>query len=670
MIAVAVATARGNETLKSPDGRIELAAGIENGRPSWAITVCGAQVLARGALGMELATDNFREPLELAGAERASSNGTWRAVWGNLSEVPNHYNELTLRFAETSGRHRTFSVQLRAYNEGVAVRYVLPKQAGLDRVVIKKRLTEYRFGGNRTIYQNRNYEYGTVGIDKMSKSEGNVTVDIGGGRFVSLTDADRADFSQVSWERKKDSPGTIIGTLHSPAEGAPPFQTSWEVMIVGDTAGKLYENRHVVENLSPPCAIADTSWIRPGKAICQVRNTRMVTSELTKLLEFASAHNIEYVEIDHSWCGAETKWTPEEIAFFEKNKLKFWDDKPEWRKNVGGNPMAAAKGWVPFRPKADSGGNFVDLDVPELTAYGRRLNPTVGVCLYVRGAVLKEFGGEHPIEDVFATYQRWGVAGVKPGFVPPASQQNERTIAYMMKKAAEHKLIAVIHDAYYPSGLSRTYPNLMNVEGVAGEEAEPYIKPELKSLHDVMLPFTRCLMGPVDYTPEIYKKSKTQCHQVAMLGVYHGRPSIRGGMKQWSPGRVGGGEIEFVEKLPGLFDEMKVITELGKYVTVARRRGANWFVASMSDSSARSYKLPLAFLRAGATYTASIYSDVPGQLTTAHSRQVVSATSVISINMEPNGGHLMIIEMTGGQAPAAGGKCQPQAASCAPWEKD
>ena len=299
---------------------------------------------------------------------------------------------------------------------------------------------------------------------------------------------------------------------------------------------------------------------------------------------------------------------------------------------------------MPFRPKADSGGNFVDLNMPELTAYGRSLSPPVGVCLYVRGAVLKEFGGEHPIEDVFAAYERWGVAGVKAGFVPPASQQNERTIAYMLKTAAEHKLIAVIHDAYYPAGLSRTYPNLMNVEGVAGEEAEPSIPPEIKSLHDVMLPFTRCLMGPVDYTPEIYKKSKTHCHQVAMLGVYHGRPSIRGGMKQWSPGGVGGGEIEFVEKLPGLFDEMKVFTDLGKYVTVARRRGSHWYIASMSGPQASAYDLPLGFLRPGATYSASIYSDVPGQLAAAHALQTVTSASVIPIRMEKDGGHLMIIE--------------------------
>ncbi len=643
LLAAALVAASAAENIQSPDGRIEVTTVLDQGQLTWAVTFGGRPVLLPGALGV----DAIRAPFAVTGVERATSNSTWRAVWGNRSEVPDHYQALTLKLAETTGARRAFNVELRAYNEGVALRYVLPQQPGLERVTIKKRLTDYRFDGDRTIYQCRNYEYGTKTIATMAKSEGNVTVDVGGGKFVSLTDADRADFSQVSWERKKNAAGTITGTLHSPAEGALPFQTSWEVLIVGETAAQLYGNRFIIENLNAPCAIADPSWIRPGKAITQVRNTRMVTDELKKLCDFASAHKIEYLEIDHSWCGAETKWTPAEIEFFDKNKSKFWNDKPEWRRNVGGNLLAAAQGWVPFRPKADSGGNLVDLDVPALCAYGRSLKPAVGICLYVRGGTLKEFGGGCAIEDVFATYEKWGVAGVKPGFVPPASQQNERTIAYMVKKAAEHHLIAVIHDAYYPSGLSRTYPNLMNVEGVAGEEAEHSIAPEMKSVHDILLPFTRCLMGPVDYTPEMFNQKKTHCHQVAMVGVYHGRASIRGGMRQWSPGGEGGPEIEFIEKLPGLCDEMKVFTDLGKWVTVARRRGASWFLASMSGNAAATPALSLAFLKPGVAYTASIYSDTPGSRKATHTTQRVTAATTLPLTMEPNGGHLMILEPEG-----------------------
>jgi alpha-glucosidase len=452
------------------------------------------------------------------------------------------------------------------------------------------------------------------------------------------------------WKSKKDVPNTLVPT-GPPASGKLPFKTSWELMIIGETLGKLYENRFIVDNLNPPCAIADTSWIRPGKAICQIRNAQMVTAELKKLLDFASAHKFEYMEIDHSWNGAETKWTPEEIANFEKNKKEFWEKHPEWRQNVLGNPMIPAKGYVPFRPNSFNGGNLVDLDMTALTVYGKQLNPPVGVCVYVRSALFKEFGGEHPIGDVFAAYEKMGISGVKPGFTPSVSQECERTVAYLVKKAAEHKLICVIHDGYYPFGLSRTDPNLKNIEGGAGEEAEHSIAPAMKSVHDVMLTFTRCLMGPFDYTPEIGKKPpfpKTHCHQAAMLGVWYGRHSIRGGMRQWSPGgENGGGEIEFVEKVPMLFDEMKVTAEANRYVTVARRGGATWYIASMSGAKAETYLFSLAFLSAGRKYKATIFSDTPGKAVAARSQQSVDAKAVIQIAMEPNGGHLIIVEPDG-----------------------
>jgi alpha-glucosidase len=636
---------------QSPDGNVKIDLRLKDGQPRWSVAYRGSPVIEDGLMGVQIAPDNLSGVYELAGTETASCNSTWKAVWGDLSEVPDRYNELTVKLAEAAGSRRVFFVVLRAYNEGVGLRYHLPAQPNLRQVAIKKRLTEHRFKANHVIYQCRNYEYGTARIDSMSRSEGAVTVDLGNGSFAALTDADRSNFPVVFWHGSKDRPCTIVGRLHSDAVGDLPFSTSWEVIILGQSAAKLYENRYLVENLNSPCAIAATSWIRPGKAICQVRNARLVTSELKKVADFASVHRIDYLEIDHSWCGAETKWTAQQIEFFEKHKPKFWDDKPEWRKNVGGNLLAPAVGWVPFRPKANSGGNFVDLNLQELVAYANRLKPKVGICVYVRGEVLKEFGGEHAIEDVFATYEKWGLAGVKIGFVPCSSQRNERTVAYLVRKAAEHKLIAVIHDAYLPSGLSRTYPNLVNVEGLAGEEAEHSIAPDMKSRHDVMLPFTRGLMGPFDYTPEIYKKSKTFCHQVAMLGVYLGRVSIRGGVRQWSPTGVGGPEIEFVDKLPGLFEEKRVFTRLGQYVTVARRRGDTWFIASMSDGSRRSYSLPLDFLRPGMNYRASIYCDAADGPQVMHAVQTVSARSLIEIDMQANGGHLMIIEPAGYQPP-------------------
>jgi len=482
------------ETAKSPDGKVVATVEVKDGLPRWSVAHGDNPIIRDGLLGAEIAPDSFSGKYTLVGTETATGNTTWKPVWGFLSEVRDHYHELTLKLQETAAPQRLLHVVLRAYNEGVAVRYVFPQQPEWKEVTVNRLLTEFAFGGDRVIYTAREYQYGNATIATMKKSEGAVTVALEGGGFVSLTDADRSDF------------------------------------------------------------------------------------------------------------------------------------------------------YVPFRPHSFQGGNYVDLDIPAITAYGKSLEHPIGLCLYVRGALLKEFGGEHAIEDVFACYERWGVAGVKPGFVPPSSQENERAIAYMVKKAAEHKLILCIHDAFLPYGLCRTYPNLVNVEGVAGEEAEPSIAPEIKSLHDILLPFTRGIMGPFDYTPQIYKNSKTHCHQVAMLGVYQGRASVRSGMRQWSPGGEGGAEIEFAEKMPGLTDEIKVATDLGKHVSVARRRGANWYVASMSGPQASCYQYSLSFLAPGQAYRASIYRDTPGSRKATHTQQHVTSQSVIPIAMEPNGGHLIIIE--------------------------
>jgi len=632
------------ERVVSPDGKVRVSIELKDGKPYWDVELGSNKIIAGGLLGLETETDNFSGSYQSLGIERVSGDTTWERVWGDTRAVRDHYNQITVKLRETLGERRMWNAIVRVSNEGVGLRYEIPKQPNLVEVTLKKRLTEYKFGADHPIYQNRNYEYGTVKISGMSRSEGNVTVGVGGGSFVSLTDADRTDFPMTFWDNAEGM-ATILGRF-SPAVGVLPFATSWEVMIVGGTLAELYENRCIVENLNPPCAVKDTSWIKPGKAISQIRNGGLITADLMKVLDFASANNIQYLEIDHSWNGAETKWTAGEIATFDEKKEAFWESRPEWRENVKGNPIKVAKGYVPFRPHSFKGGNRVDLDIEGLCAYGKSLNPPVGVCVYVRGALLKEFGGEYPIAEVFRAYAKMGLAGVKPGFVPQSTQQNEKAIVEMVRIAAEHRLIVVIHDAYHPSGTSRTYPNLVNIEGGAGDEAEHSIPPEMKSLHDVMLVFTRLLMGPFDYTPEIGREGKTYCHQVSMVSLYQGRPTIRGGMKQWSPGGEGGAEIEFIKKWPGIFDETKVTAELGKSVIMAKRNGSSWFVAGMSGPDAQSVTYPLDFLTPGKSYTASVFSDVAGSRKSERSEKQVTSKTVLPIAMNANGGHLMIVEET------------------------
>ena len=643
LLAIASTThAAEPQQLSSPNGKIKISVDFPATGPVWSISYDGKPVTEKGALAVEF--DKAGAPTyTLVKADRREHRGSWKPLWGHVREIPENYNELVLQM-DSQGKGPGINIEIRAYDEGVACRYVIPGQSGFEEVGITKRLTRYPFLADHPVHHHRDYSYFRDTISTMKTTEFNcVTIDLGNGLFASLADADRADSPQMNWSKPKDA-GTTLTPGRWIARAKTPYATSWEAMVIGEGPEGLFKNRTLISNLNPPNAIEDSSWIKRGKAITQVYNTRIVTDELKKLLDFASANGIEYVEIDHSWNASETKWTPEEIAAFEADPGKFWADKPSWRDNISGNPMVVAKGWVPFRPKKDTMGTFVDLDIKALTAYGKSLNPPVGVTLYVRGAELKEFGGEHPVEDVFRTYAEWGIAGVKPGFVPPHSQQNERAITGMVRTAAKYKLHAVIHDAYAPSGLSRTYPNLVNIEGIAGEEAEPSIKPEMKSLHDVMIPFTRGIVGPLDYTPQFYKKSKTQAHQVSMIGVYDGRPSIRAGMRAWSPGGEGGEEFEFVKRYPDLTDEELCFTDLGKYVTIARRDGKTWYVATMGGPGALKVDRPLSFLQPGVKYRATIFKDTPGSLKATTERLEVTKDTTIPMALEPNGGHAMILE--------------------------
>lgn len=630
------------EDVASPDGKIIVSAEVVSGKPQWGVRFNGKPLMVPGALGVETENKTFSGAMTLSKTERTSGDSSWKPVWGDYSTVRDNYNEMTLTVKNAEGHVMQFV--FRAYNEGVALRYVFPKQSGVDAIKFRKLLTEFRFDNDGVVWQNRNYDYGKGGISKLLKSECNVTIDLGKDRWVSLTDSDRSDFPQVAWVNNKDMPNTVYCSMRDFAASDLPFKTAWHVMIVGDKVAKLYEHRYIVQNLNPPCTF-DTSWIHPGNAVSQVRNSERVTSEIKKLMAWASEHKIDYVEIDHSWNGAETKWTADEIAQFEKNMEKGWEKRPEWRKNVQADPRYAVKGWVPFRPHSYKvGGSYVDLNVKEACDYGKSLTPKVGLCVYLRGVQLKEFGGDYAIDDVFKSYAEQGLAGVKPGFVPSGSQYNERTINTLIATAAKYKLILSIHDSYYPSGLDRTFPNLMTVEGGAGDEAEHSIPPELKSVHDVCLPFTRILMGPFDYTPEIGRKSKTHCHQVALLG-YPGRASIRGGTKQWAPGGECGVEQEFAVRYGGgLFDDTKVFAEMGKYVTFARRKGTTWFIVTIGGFDAVSYILPLDFLEKGKTYRATIYSDDKGK--SKKSEVAVRGGASIPIVTEQNGGHLMIVEQS------------------------
>jgi alpha-glucosidase len=260
----------------------------------------------------------------------------------------------------------------------------------------------------------------------------------------------------------------------------------------------------------------------------------------------------------------------------------------------------------------------------------------VGVWLYVNRRAL-----ERQMDELLPLYARWGIVGIKPGFVQVGPQEWTNWLHTLVRKAAQHRLLVDVHDEYRPTGFSCTYPNLLTQEGVRGNEHMPTAR------HNVTLPFTRFPAGAADYTFCYYSDriKTTHAHQLALPVIFYSPLQFlfwydKPDAYQGEP------EIAFWEHLPTVWDETRVVQgEIGETITVARRKGAEWYVGSATNEWARELSIPLSFLEPGASYLADVYGDAPDGETSrtgvAIERRTVNAETVVVARLAPSGGHAM-----------------------------
>ncbi len=629
-------------TCTSPNGQNVLSVKLADGWPQYDVTYAGQTVIRDAALGLNLDDTPFGA-FEIVGTETGSVDTTWKPVVGERETVRDRYNRLVVELQERQAPKRRLNVEFRAYNEGVAFRYVLPKQPALDGAIVSSEATEFRFAEDFGVYPisstEAHYQETPTPVNECQSVLIPLTVELGNGAMATLIEAYVANQPPCTLKKKAERtlrPHFRKGKLTL----ATPEALTWRGFILAPNVAGLIERRYLVENLNPPCAIADTSWIKPGKFID--RSGPIETENIKRNMDFAAEHNIGYVHIDWSWYGTERKWSDEAIAHFQEHMPESTRKKLEgqdWLKNTTGNPTTVASGYVPylqFMTRFYGSISYIDIDMPEVIRYGREKG--VGLSLYVNGGTLKPYG-DHDVELVWKTLSGWGITALKPGFVACDSQADIQWLRRLVALAAKHKLVLNIHDRYIADGLRRTYPNLLTQEGGGGRETNPPIT------HELMLPFTRHLIGTHDHTPTLYSGAdgRTKLFELAQLVVYHGaRQSIRrayGSRKQFGP------EMEFLEKVPAVWDDVAVLkAKPGDCVVIARRRGRQWFIGGMNDEDARQVKLPLGFLDQGIPYRATVFSDVPG-LRDAQ-REVIQATSttVLDVALEPRGGVAVIIE--------------------------
>jgi alpha-glucosidase len=647
------ATADTGLEVRSPNGQVVSTLQVRDCGPArgcllYRVALRGRPVLVESRLGLEVEEGSLERDLSIVGQARTHRDARWRPPYGERTTIPDRYNSVTIDLAAAGPPARRMKVECRAYDEGVAFRYVLPAPP-VGGWRIRQERSEFRFAPGSTAYPihetEETFPTEAVPIDEVKPGALiPLTVRLRDGGVASVLEAHVLDYPRMTLGRTPD--GALVTRLRGPVESGAAFASPWRVVLLGEAEGRLVENEHLVLSLNPPCAIADTSWIRPGKTISNEGSAPLETRVLERVVDFASENAFRYLQLDWGWYGTEWAWTDAERETFRRTMPQLAAD-PAWVVNTYADPFKVAKGPVPYRPDWKSVTD-VDLDLPGLVRHGRDRN--VGLCLYVEA--------DHTLRDVdmdrlFATYREWGVVGLKPGFVRVGSQENTRWIRRMVETAARHRLWLCIHDGHLPDGMERTWPNVFISEGGGGQEGNH------PASHDVTLPFTRNLAGAFDYTPGLYTQGKSHAHMLAMLVVYYGpTQTIRGGYPAWNgergPGR-GGVEIEFLRRVPVTWDDTRVLdARIARRVVVARRSGDTWFLGGMSGAEKERADLSLSFLEPGRTYAARIYRDDPsaaadGFCPAALETKFVTSRDRLTVAMERAGGFVATLDPAPGE---------------------
>jgi alpha-glucosidase len=627
--------------LASPSGRVRVSVDVgDDGVPRYSVRLRGKAVVESSALGLVLAGGPLDRGLVLAAETPSRRSSTWRPLYGERTEVADRFEAATLDLATRAPGPRRLQIELRAYDEGVAFRYRLP--AGVPGDVIREERSEFRFPKGSAAWPiyagEETFPRDPVPLAAVKAGAHTpLTVRTPGG-FASVLDADVADYARIRLD--STAGGGLVTRLRGPVSARPPFTTPWRVVLLGEDEARLVLSETLVPTLNPPCAIADPSWIRPGKTISNEGSSPLRTDPLRKLVDFAAGNAFGYLQLDWGWYGTEWRWTDAERETF-REKMPAYAARTDWVANTLADPYRVARGTVPYRPDWDAV-TEVDLDLPDLVGHAKEKG--IGVCLYVEAAHTLRAAD---LDRLFATYEQWGIAGLKPGFVPVGTQEDTRWIRRLVETAARHHLVLCVHDEHVPDGMERTWPNLFISEGGGGQEGHH------PAFHDVTLPFTRNLAGPFDYTPMIYSEGRSHAHVLAMLVAYFApAPTIRGGYPAWhGDGRYGRGgeELEFLRRVPVTWDETRVLdARVGRRIVVARRSGRSWFLGGMSGDEREEVDLALSFLDPGPPYAARVFRDAPqadGPWRPARSESgTLRASDRLSLTMEPAGGFVAILD--------------------------
>ncbi|WP_424654785.1 glycoside hydrolase family 97 protein [Capnocytophaga leadbetteri] len=635
----------------SPDGNVVLSFSLKaDGTPTYKMTYKGKPVINESTLGFTLKKD---EPLtnhfKVVSDSKSTFKETWKPVWGEEKEILNHYNELLVQLKQDK-TNRLMNIRFRVYNEGVGFRYEFPTQKELTYFVIAEENTQFAMTGDHTAwwipgdYDTQEYDYNESklseirGLMKQSMTD-NVSqfvfsptgvqtalmMKTKDGLYINLHEAALVDYALMNLNL--DDKNFIFQSWLTPdAKGDKgylytPTKSPWRTIMVSDDARNILASRLIL-NLNDPCALADTSWIKPVKYI------GVWWEMITGKSSWAYTDDLPTIKLDEV---DYTKVKPNGTHAANNEKVRRYIDFAAQH----GFDQVLVEGWNVgwedwFGHRKDYVFDFItpypDFDIKALNDYAHAKGVKLMMHHETSGSTRNY---ERHMKAAYELMNKYGYNSVKTGYVGDIlpigehhySQATINHYLYVIKEAAKHKIMVNAHEAVRPTGLCRTYPNLIGNESARGTEYEAF--GGNKPFHTTILPFTRLQGGPMDYTPGIFETevknvnpnntSQVRSTLAKQLGLY---------VTMYSPLQMAADLPENYERFADAFQFIKDVpvdwqesvyleAEPGRYITVARKdkHSDNWYVGNTSNENGHTSELLLNFLDKNKKYEATIYAD-------------------------------------------------------------
>lgn len=653
------------------------------GRAGYSLYFSGKAVIEHSLLGIDLVNDSaFNKQLEIIATDKRQVDEQWKPVWGEVRSISNKYEQLTIQLKQKNTPSRLINLVFRVFEEGVGFRYEFPKQPGLKYFTIANERTAFNLTGDHTAfwipgdYDTNEYSYTTSPLSKVDawevqKKATDIAVRVvpdqyavqtplmlkaANGLYINIHEAAQINYPAMQLHVNRQdfslSANLVPDALGNKAYVCAPFNTPWRTIIVADNAKAMLESKMIL-NLNEPSVIKDTDWIKPMKFVG-------VWWEMqTGKASWSYANDPDQLGTDWKLIpsgkhGANTANVKRYIDFAAKNGIDAvlvegwntgWEDWfGNWKEEV-----------------FDFASPYPDFDLPGISDYAKSKGVKMIMHNETSGSATNY---ERQLDTAFKIMNRYGYQAVKTGYVGKIIPRGEHHDGQWMinhyervaQKAAAHKVMIDVHEANRSTGLHRTYPNWMASEAARGNEYNAFSDGNHPD-HETILPFTRLMGGPMDYTPGIFKLKGYASHapnrqvhttlakQLALYVTLYSPLQMAADLPENYEAQMDA--FQFIKDVAVDWDDTKIIeAEPGDYLTIARKaKGtANWFIGAITDEHSRTATVPLNFLEKGAKYTAAIYRDADDASwkTNPEAYKIeqyqVTSTSVLKLKLAEGGG--------------------------------